>query len=241
MIYGMWAYLSTFSRFGAFIWKLGSGSGSASKWMVVSGFGSASKWQAGSGSASASSRCGSATLVGLFNLFFSQQSDAAQDCTKKFAIRQCGDPWDFGADPDPRIRTSDRWIRIRIWLRIRIQLQIRLPSSLILRMQKKISYFFLITSPQAHHLQSKKYNFLLKFCRHYISPLNTFIRKGKYPDPQHCFPLSFLWLHSLCYPCFSHLNLPLNYVLDFLISLPWLLLLIAYCCGMISMCKFVAC
>ncbi len=25
-----------------------------------------------------------------------------------------GDPWLFGADPDPRIRTSDKWIRIRL-------------------------------------------------------------------------------------------------------------------------------
>ncbi len=70
-------------------------------------------------------------------------------------------------------------------------------SSLILRMQQKIyliyriifSYFFLITCHQAHHLQSKKFNFLLKFCvkflfcRHYLSPLNTSMRKGKDPDP----------------------------------------------------------
>ncbi len=61
-------------------------------------------------------------------------------------------------------------------------------SSLIWRMQKKIffSYFFLITWPQTHHLQSKKFNFLLSFCvkilfcRHYF---NTFMRKGKDPDP----------------------------------------------------------
>jgi hypothetical protein len=70
----------------------------------------------------------------------------------------------FGADPDPdpRIRTSDEWI----WFRIRIQLRIRLLSSLILRMQKKLifSHFFLITFPKVHHLQSKKSNFLLKFC-----------------------------------------------------------------------------
>ncbi len=42
---------------------------------------------------------------------------------------------------------------------------------------------------QAHHLQSKKFNFLLKFCvkilfcRHYFSPLNTSMRKGKVPQP----------------------------------------------------------
>ncbi len=52
------------------------------------------------------------------------------------------------------------------------------------------SCFFLITCPQAHHLQSQKFNFLLKFCvkilfcRHYFSPLNTFMRKGKEPDPE---------------------------------------------------------
>jgi hypothetical protein len=53
-----------------------------------------------------------------------------------------------------------------------------------------VSYCFLIIGPQAHHLQSKKFNFLLKFCvkilfcRHYFSPLNTFMRKGKDPDPE---------------------------------------------------------
>jgi hypothetical protein len=49
--------------------------------------------------------------------------------------------------------------------------------------------FFLITCPQVHHLQTKTCNFLLKFCvnilfcRHYVSPLNTFMRKGKIPEP----------------------------------------------------------
>jgi hypothetical protein len=43
--------------------------------------------------------------------------------------------------------------------------------------------FLLLTCPQAHHFQSKKYNFLLKFCvkmlicRHYFSPLNTIYEK----------------------------------------------------------------
>jgi hypothetical protein len=51
-------------------------------------------------------------------------------------------------------------------------------------------YFFLINCPQARHLQSKKINFLLKFCvkmifcRHFTSPLNTFMRKGKDPEPE---------------------------------------------------------
>ncbi len=46
-----------------------------------------------------------------------------------------------------------------------------------------------MTSPQAHHLQSKKLNFVqnfcvkILFCRHYFSLLNTFMSKGKDPDP----------------------------------------------------------
>ncbi len=69
--------------------------------------------------------------------------------------------------------------------------------SLILRIQKKFSYFFLITCPQAHHLQSEKFNFLLEFCvkilfcRHYLSQLNTFVRKGKDLEPD---PGLNLWL-----------------------------------------------
>ncbi len=51
-------------------------------------------------------------------------------------ISSVGDPWLFGTDPDPRIRTSDLLIRIQI----RIQLQIRLLSSVTLRMQKN-SFF----------------------------------------------------------------------------------------------------
>ncbi len=53
--------------------------------------------------------------------------------------------------------------------------------------KKKIFIFFLITCQQAHHLQSKKFNFLLNvcvkilFCRHYFNPLNTSMRKGKDP------------------------------------------------------------
>jgi hypothetical protein len=44
----------------------------------------------------------------------------------------------FGAYPDPRISTFDKWIRIRI------QLQIRLLSSVTLRMKKKIIVFLQI-------------------------------------------------------------------------------------------------
>ncbi len=55
--------------------------------------------------------------------------------------------------------------------------------------KKKNSYFFLKTYPQAHYLQHKKFNFLLKFCveilicKHYYSLLSTFMRKGKDPEP----------------------------------------------------------
>jgi hypothetical protein len=54
---------------------------------------------------------------------------------------------------------------------------------------KDAKKLFLIICPQVHHLQFKKFNFLLRFgvkmlfCRHYFSPLNTFMRKGKDPDP----------------------------------------------------------
>ncbi len=66
-------------------------------------------------------------------------------------------------------------------------------------MQKIIifSHFFLITCPQVHHLQSKKFNFLQKFCVkmlfciHYFSPFDTFMRKGKEPEPE---PDPHLWL-----------------------------------------------
>ncbi len=52
------------------------------------------------------------------------------------------------------------------------------------------SYFFLITCPGT----SSSVYFLLKFCvkilfcRHYFNPLNTFMRKGKDPDPD-----TYLW------------------------------------------------
>jgi hypothetical protein len=49
--------------------------------------------------------------------------------------------------------------------------------------KKMFPIFFHITCPQANHLQSIKFNYLLKicvkilFCRNYFSPLNTFMRK----------------------------------------------------------------
>ncbi len=90
-----------------------------------------------------------------------------------------GVPRHFGADPDPRICTSDKWI----W----IQLRIRLLSSVTLRMQeKKFFSIFFYTSP-AGTLSSvlNFFYFFLKFCvkilvcKHYFSPLNTFMRKGR--------------------------------------------------------------
>jgi hypothetical protein len=49
--------------------------------------------------------------------------------------------------------------------------------------------FFVLTFPQAHYVQYKKLNFLLKFCvkiffcKYNVSPLNAFMRKWKGPDP----------------------------------------------------------
>jgi hypothetical protein len=51
-----------------------------------------------------------------------------------------------------RIRTSDSWIQIRL----RIFSDFKVANFFF-------TYFFLIIYPQAHYLQSKKYNFLLKF------------------------------------------------------------------------------
>ncbi len=70
-------------------------------------------------------------------------------------------------------------------------------SDSFLQGRKKFFFFIflLITCPQAHHLQSKKFNFLQKFCvkilfcRHYFSPLNTFMSKRKNPVPD-----PYLWL-----------------------------------------------
>jgi hypothetical protein len=101
----------------------------------------------------------------------------------------------FNADPDLEIYEAvlgirDILVRIRICGSVpltngsRNQLRIRLLSSLTPRMQKKI----LITYPQAHNLQSQKFNFLIKFlvkilfCKYHFSTLITFIRKWKDPD-----------------------------------------------------------
>jgi hypothetical protein len=55
--------------------------------------------------------------------------------------------------------------------------------------KKMCLHVFLITCTQAHSLEYKKLNFLLKFgvqilfSRHYFTLLNTFMRKGKDPEP----------------------------------------------------------
>jgi hypothetical protein len=53
--------------------------------------------------------------------------------------------------------------------------------------KKYFLHIFLITYPQAHHLQSKKIKFFAKilFCGHHFSPLHTFMRKKEdlEPDP----------------------------------------------------------
>jgi hypothetical protein len=80
---------------------------------------------------------------------------------------------------------------------ILVLIRIRLLSSLILRLQKKF-VFFLLTCPPAHHiiLSLKNLifckNFVLKFlsCRHYFSPLNSFMRKATDPEPD---PDPYLW------------------------------------------------
>ncbi len=104
-------------------------------------------------------------------------------------LTSVGDPWHFVADPDP---DSDPYL----WLMDPDPVPDPDPTpdpapSFIdfKNAKKKISHFFLITCHQVHHLQSKKFNFLLKFCvkmlfcRHSLSPLNTCVRKGTDPDP----------------------------------------------------------
>jgi hypothetical protein len=96
--------------------------------------------------------------------------DAAQSGVLTLPVLQSSveDPWHFGADPYPD-PTPD-------------------PTSFFIDFKdaKEIffSYFFLITCTRAHHLQSKNFNFWLKFCvkilfcSHYFSsPLNPLFEK----------------------------------------------------------------
>jgi hypothetical protein len=89
----------------------------------------------------------------------------------------------FGPDPDPDLDP-----RIRISKPMDPDPDSD-PTSFFIdfKIAKKLFlYFFLISWPEAHHLQSKKINFLLNFCvkilfcRHYF---NTLMRKGKDPEP----------------------------------------------------------
>ncbi len=73
------------------------------------------------GSGSALNKCGSTTLQERHSQFNTFQS----------VLR---DPWHFATDPDPRIRTSD--------YRILLRLQIRLFSSVTFKMAKKKYFFF---------------------------------------------------------------------------------------------------
>jgi len=60
------------------------------------------------------------------------------------------------------------------------------PFFIDLKDAKKYLFFFIFFSynlPTGTSSQPKKINFLLKFCRHYLSTLNTFMRKGKDPEP----------------------------------------------------------
>ncbi len=76
------------------------------------------------------------------------------------------------------------------------------PKPVTLRMATKnfLSYSFLTTYPKAHYLHPSNFNFLLKFCvkilfgKHYFSPLNSDMRKGKDPKPD---PDPYLWLTDL--------------------------------------------
>ncbi len=82
------------------------------------------------------------------------------------------------------------------------------PTPVFNDFQDPKKFFFLITYRQAHYLQSLIYCFKDKFCvkilfcKHDFSPLNTFMRKRKDPDPvgpkhgdppdpdpQHCTPI----------------------------------------------------
>ncbi len=99
-----------------------------------------------------------------------------------FVLLSVGDPWHFGADPDPPL-----------WLMDPDPTPDPTPFFSDFKVAPKncSPYFFLINYPQAHYLSLHKIflKFCVKilFCKHYFSPLNIFLRKGKDPDP-------YLWL-----------------------------------------------
>ncbi len=96
-----------------------------------------------------------------------QVSYKAQRCKNanfKSLQSSVGDPWHFGADPDPN------------------------PTPFFSDFKNAKQNFFHISFLQ---LTRRHINFCFKdkfcvkilFCQHYFSPLNTFMRKGKDPDP----------------------------------------------------------
>ena len=65
------------------------------------------------------------------NIYDGSSIENSKEARSKVEIvTSVGDPWHFGSDPVPGIRTSDYQIQIRI------QLRIRLLSSVTLRMEK---------------------------------------------------------------------------------------------------------
>ncbi len=99
-----------------------------------------------------------------------------------------GDLWHFGADPDPRIRIP-RSVRLTYGSGSGFN------SGSDSFLHSLFFHIFFISCPQLHYLEFKKLNFLLKFCvkillcGHFFSPLNTFMRKFKDPEPD-----PHLWL-----------------------------------------------
>ena len=58
-------------------------------------------------------------------------------------------------------------------------------------MPKKKFHIFFLKTYLPYIIFSKQFCIEILFCKHYFSPLNTFMRKGKVPDPE---PDPYLWL-----------------------------------------------
>ncbi len=78
---------------------------------------------------------------------------------------------------------------VRIWIPGSVPLTNESGSSVTLMMQYKLffPYFGLPTGTLSSVLKirffAKKFCVKILFCKHYFSPLNTFMRKGKDPEP----------------------------------------------------------
>ncbi len=125
------------------------------------------------------------TLLGFLSLKNEVNVPSKSNKQKKIVLKislcwHVEGQWRKWQDPDPNrdplVRSMDPRIRIRIHLKMS---WIRNTALLILRIQKNYA--------QVHHLQSKNFSskifVTMLFCRHYFSPLNTFLSKGKDPDP----------------------------------------------------------